>query len=314
MNARSAVFNFAMAMTISWLAQGIARADSIGDVVSVVPTANYQRGGTIKELQINGLVEQNDKVVTTSDGLAYIHFIDDTVLTIGANSEVMLDKFVFDGDKAKTVNIQLVRGTLRFVTGTSDHSAYQIKTPVASIGVRGTTIDLSYENDRMVYNTVEGLGVVCHTSAGCQNIRAGASPIALTRGGFFPATAAESARMLNNINRAHNILAQRIGRNPNTMLAFAKSRGPNFARGLGGQKGLDQKGAKGLDQKSIKALDEKDKKATNRKGLKDLFKGKKSNDKKTKKLSDKDDQQENTSKFSNPNFDRSFGGGLLRRK
>jgi|GEM_PF-873014 len=314
MNTGSIVFNFAMAATISWLAQGTACADPIGDVVSVVPTANYQRGSSIQELQINGLLEQNDKVVTTGDGSAYIHFIDDTVLTVGANSEVMLDKFVFDGDKAKTANIQLVRGTLRFVTGSSDHSAYQIKTPVASIGVRGTTIDLSYENDRMVYNTVEGLGVVCHTSAGCQNIRAGASPIALTRGGFFPATAAESARMLNNINRAHNILAQRIGRNPNTMLAFAKSRGPNFVRGLGSQKSLDQKATKGLDQKSIKAPDEKGKKATNRKGLKDLFKGKKSNDKKSKKLGDKDDQHENTSKFSNPSFDRSFGGGLLRRK
>jgi hypothetical protein len=222
----------------------------------------------------------------------------------------VLDKFVFDGDKAKTANIQLVRGTLRFVTGTSDHSAYQIRTPVATIGVRGTTIDLSYENERMVYNTVEGLGVVCHTNAGCQNIRAGTPSIALTRVGFSPATAAESARMFNTINRAHNILAQRIGRNPNTMLAFARSRGPNFARGLGAEKGLHQKGAKGLDQKSIKGLDQKGTKGLGLKGVKDLFKGKKVNDKdKRKALGGQDDQNQSTRRpqfRSSPSFGNPF--------
>src|ERR1700720_33029 len=136
-----------------------ARADAIGDVVSVVPQASDQRGGAVQELSVNDLLEQNDRIVTTGDGSVYIHFIDDTVLTVGANSEVILDKFVFDGDKARTAVIQITRGTLRFVTGSSDHSAYQLKTPVATIGVRGTTIDVGYENDRMLFNAVQGVGV-----------------------------------------------------------------------------------------------------------------------------------------------------------
>jgi len=228
-----------------------ARADSVGDVVSVVPQANYQRGGAVQELSINDLLEQNDRVITTGEGSAYIHFIDDTVLTVGANSEVVLDKFVFDGDKAKTAVIQITRGTLRFVTGTSDHSVYQLKTPVATIGVRGTTIDVGYENDRMIYNTVEGLGIVCHTSAGCQEVRAGAAPLAINRGGFARATAAEAARMLNIINRSHNTLSLRIGRNPGNMLAFAKDRGR--LQGLMGLKGLGPKGLgpKGFEQKGF---------------------------------------------------------------
>ena len=246
----------ASALSVSFVS---ARADSIGDVVSVIPQANYQRAGVMQELSINDLVEQNDRVITTGDGSAYIHFLDDTVLTIGANSEVVLDKFVFDGERARTAVIQITRGTLRFVTGLSDHGAYQIKTPVASIGVRGTTIDVGYENERMVYNTVEGLGVVCHTSAGCQEIRAGMAPIAVHRGGFALATPAEISRMQNVINRSHNTLAQRIGRNPGNMLAFARDRGrwqglmgqKGFAKGLDkgfGQKGL---GPKGFEQKGL---------------------------------------------------------------
>ena len=247
----AAAILFVPASAVLLFAPDGARADSIGDVVSVVPQANYQRGGAVQELSINDLLEQNDRVITTGDGSAYIHFIDDTVLTVGANSEVVLDKFVFDGDRAKTAVIQITRGTLRFVTGTSDHSAYQIKTPVATIGVRGTTIDVGYENDRMIYNTVQGLGIVCHTSAGCQEVRAGAAPLAINRGGFARATAAEAARMLNIINRSHNTLSLRIGRNPGNMLAFAKDRGR--LQGLQGLKGLGPKGLgpKGFEQKGF---------------------------------------------------------------
>src|SRR5262249_20892793 len=137
----------AVAVAALSLGAALAHADAIGDVVSIVPTASYQRAGAVQDLSINDLLEQNDRVITTGDGSAYIHFIDDTVLTVGANSEVVLDKFVFDGNKARNAVIQISRGTLRFVTGSSDHSAYQIKTPVATIGVRGTTIDVGYEND-----------------------------------------------------------------------------------------------------------------------------------------------------------------------
>src|SRR5262249_46863164 len=57
----------------------------------------------------------------------------------GPTSEVVLDKFVYDpvGNKGKVV-VQTTRGAFRFVTGTQDHSAYQINTPYGSLGVRGT--------------------------------------------------------------------------------------------------------------------------------------------------------------------------------
>jgi hypothetical protein len=278
---RAVVFGIANAAVLVFASAG-AHSDSIGDVVSIVPAANYQRGKLIQELQLNGLLEQNDRVITTGDGSAYLHFIDDTVLTVGANSEVVLDKFVFDGDRAKTATVQLVRGTLRFVTGISSHNAYQIKTPVATIGVRGTTIDTSYENDRMVFNTVDGLGVVCPTNATCQDIRAGSAPVAITHSGFARATPAEAARMLNTLNRAHTRLAQRIGRNPGSMLAFARSRGPGLGRGPQGQKGLlrkgfDQKGEKGFGKKEFQPKylkDENLKLKTKRRDEKRLRKGK----------------------------------------
>lgn len=296
-----------------------ANAEPIGDVVSAVPSVNYKRGNSVQTLSVDDEIEQNDRVITTGEGSAYIHFVDDTVLTVGSNSEVLLDKFVFDGDRAKIANIQIVKGTLRFVTGKSDHSVYQIKTPVATVGVRGTTIDVGYENDRMIYNTVEGLGTVCHTSAGCQDVRAGSQAIAISRIGFARATPAEASRLFQTITRSHNILAQRIGRNPRTMLAFAKARGPNFARGVrtGLPKGPGGKdvGKKGFKEKMNQFKDDTKKKLFGPRDLKGdnkRFNGLKDDSKKKLKFNDlgNDDRQ------GDKGFDRGGGGlgGLLRRR
>src|SRR5262249_18908143 len=115
-----------------------ARADQIGRAASVIPSADYTRGTVIRTLTIDEALEQDDRIRTSRDGSIQVRFLDDTLLTIGPNSEVLLDKFVFEGPKAKNLSIEVVRGAMRFVSGTSDRSAYEIKTPVATIGVRGT--------------------------------------------------------------------------------------------------------------------------------------------------------------------------------
>ena len=63
------------------------------------------------------------------------------------------------------------------------------------------------------------------------------------------ATAAEATRMLNAITRSNNFLARRIGRAPGKMLSFARSRGANFARGLG--RGVGRGMKNGLNPKNL---------------------------------------------------------------
>ena len=53
-------------------------------------------------------------------------------------SEVRLDRFVYNPDrKAGNVVIEASRGAFRFVSGSQNPSNYTIKTPLATIGVRG---------------------------------------------------------------------------------------------------------------------------------------------------------------------------------
>lgn len=260
------------------LLSGTASAESIGKAVSAVPSATYSEGAAPQTIEVGTEFEQNDRILTDKDGAAEIEFVDGTSLTIGANSEVVLDKMIFDGDKAKNATVNVVRGTLRFVTGTSDHSAYQIKTPVATIGVRGTVIDISLEKGDMVFNTVEGIGVVCHGGSNCRDIRAGDQPIAVNRTGFRIATAAQAARLTRIVSGAHTNLSRRIGRDPRMGKGFQKgsSRIDN-KRGLDknnldkkglDKKGLDKKGMeKGLDKKGLEKKGSLDRKDFDKKGL-----------------------------------------------
>lgn len=93
-----------------------------------------------------------DEVVETGDrGKGQLLFLDETALTVGPNSRVMLDRFVYDpGKTTGTVTMTAVRGVFRFVSGSLPSQAYEIKTAAGSIGVRGTIFELICEPDGTV--------------------------------------------------------------------------------------------------------------------------------------------------------------------
>ena len=206
---------FAVAfLVLPMLAAGSALAEPIGETTSVVPSATLSDGGAPHALEIGTTLQQNDRIATNKDGAAEVEFVDGTALTIGANSEVVLDKMLFDRNKAKNATLNVVRGTV---------------------------IDISVDKGDMVFNTVEGVGVVCHGGTNCRDIRAGDQPIAVNRTGFRIATAAQAARLQRIVTGAHTNLSRRIGRDPRL--------GKGFQKGLGKGGKLDKKGLDKLDKK-----------------------------------------------------------------
>jgi len=52
-------------------------------------------------------------------------------------------EFVYDPNKSKgSVVVNATRGSYRFVTGVQDSKSYEIKTPYATLGVRGTVLEV----------------------------------------------------------------------------------------------------------------------------------------------------------------------------
>src|SRR6516225_7854988 len=115
---------------------------TIGVAASITPSAEGGVGTVFQTLAPGSELRASETVRTGDAGKADLVFIDRTNLTVGPASEVVLDKFVYDpvGSSGKVV-LQTTRGAFRFVTGTQDHSAYQINTPYGSLGVRGTAFN-----------------------------------------------------------------------------------------------------------------------------------------------------------------------------
>lgn len=118
----------------------------VGSTQVVVRDVEGHLAATIRVLVVNDNVSQDEEIITGTDSATRIEFRDGTNLTMGQNSRIKLTKVVFDPDPAKSkVVMTAVAGVFRFVSGALPSNAYEINTPVATIGVRGTTIEFSVD-------------------------------------------------------------------------------------------------------------------------------------------------------------------------
>jgi ferric-dicitrate binding protein FerR (iron transport regulator) len=138
-------------------ARPVIAAVEIGNTKVVVRTVTGTLGETVRTLVVQDRVSQNEIIATKADSASQIVFEDSTTLTLGPNAQVTLDKFVYDPNPTKAAFfLTLGQGIMRFITGTLDHSAYTIKTPNGTIGVRGT----------ILYAAVNCSGKDCSTGVG----------------------------------------------------------------------------------------------------------------------------------------------------
>ncbi len=61
----------------------------------------------------------------------------------------------------------MTTGAFRFVTGHSEKTAYKITTSLASIGVRGTTLDILSQRGQTTVVLQDGMSRVCATGGQC---------------------------------------------------------------------------------------------------------------------------------------------------
>ncbi len=121
-----------------------AGAPSANAEIGVLAAVNRDMTGArpaeqARPIFIKEKLVQNERIVSTGGGGGQVLFLDQTSLTIAPNSEVMLDKYVYDPDTdSGEMAVTVLRGAMRFVGGRiSKTSPAVIKTPTATIGIRG---------------------------------------------------------------------------------------------------------------------------------------------------------------------------------
>lgn len=159
----------------------LAALFAIACLLAAAPTAEAARIGVaaVVKNQVNGSiagvinvgtgVSENEIVSTGQESSTQLLFRDETSLTIGPNSQLTLDRFVYNPNtRAADVVVNVVQGTFRFVSGSARPGGYTIKTPAASIGLRGTVVE-GYVNAAgdLLLVVVEG-SVIATTADGTQ--------------------------------------------------------------------------------------------------------------------------------------------------
>jgi len=119
-----------------------AGQEPIGQVETLEGTAFATRAnGQRVQLSVGDPVFEDDLVETADDSILGLTFIDETVFSLSANARMILDELVYEpngGDNSMVMN--LVQGTFVFVTGqVAPTGEMSIETPVATMGIRGTT-------------------------------------------------------------------------------------------------------------------------------------------------------------------------------
>ena len=101
-----------------------------------------KRNGKLMAAPVGAIVEVKDTVKTGGDSSVGITFHDNSLLSAGPNSELVIERFVFDSTTHQgEFDTRLKKGTLAVVSGKivkQSPEAMRIKTPAAIMGVRGT--------------------------------------------------------------------------------------------------------------------------------------------------------------------------------
>lgn len=117
-------------------------AEPIGQVESLSGTAQVTRAdGVTVQLNVGDPVFQGDVVQTGAGSTLGITFVDGTVFSLSAGARMVLHSMVYDPDgTSNSMLFNLIQGTFVFVTGqVAPTGSMRVETPVATIGIRGTT-------------------------------------------------------------------------------------------------------------------------------------------------------------------------------
>lgn len=119
-------------------------APEAGKAVAVVQSATATGNNGKRTLKAGMPVAIGERIKTDSNGQVQLVFTDDTKLVVGPKSSLVIEAYLLRSKS--TVNkfaVKALGGSFRFITGKSPKKAYSIKTPAETIGVRGTSFDLT---------------------------------------------------------------------------------------------------------------------------------------------------------------------------
>jgi hypothetical protein len=134
-------FTAALLVAAPALAQQVGTATAVNPVSESTPP-----GGATDKLTVGARVMHKERIHTSASGSAQLLFLDKSSLSVAANTNLVIDDFVYDpASNRGHMLTRLSVGTLQFIGGQLSHQgAVTINTPAVAVGVRGGTVTITH--------------------------------------------------------------------------------------------------------------------------------------------------------------------------
>ena len=134
-------------MLLTGMMSGAALAQDVGRVILSVGEVTLVREGRSSPLNIGAEIRSGDRIVTGQTSNAQIRFTDTGIVALRPETDFSVDEYNFRGqqDGSERALFSLLKGGMRTVTGLVgklNQQNYRVRTPTATIGIRGTHFNL----------------------------------------------------------------------------------------------------------------------------------------------------------------------------
>jgi hypothetical protein len=203
----------------------------IGDVEAVQQDAYGTAPASAREAKHrgDGVVYQETLETLRKSGML-VKFNDGSKLTLGANSKVMVDSFVYaPGDANSKALISIPAGALRYVTGAMPKGQTTIDTPTATMVLRGTNVKVATDGSNTMLVVDEGSVSVHNKQTGEDTLVEEGDSVQISSAGFTPTSEDDTGD-----SAVDDGLGQKTGKNngtPEERRGSDRSHGSNKAGG-----------------------------------------------------------------------------------
>ena len=147
---------------------------------------------------------RGEKFVTDANGSLHILFMDQSSMTLGPNSELTIDEFVYDPNAKKgKIGVSLASGLLRVVGGQiSKSNETTVKTASGTIGIRGgiSTVEQNGNNTNATFLFGQQMRV-SDNSGNTNTVTRPGFGSSLGSGGLGPTTRTNPNTLQSNLNQ-----------------------------------------------------------------------------------------------------------------
>ena len=186
-------------LSLGALAQGAppASAQSFAGKVELVEgqVTVFDKAKQVRKVAVGDAVYEGEGIVTGGDGELHLDMADGGFIAVRPNTRMGITTYRAQGDEGDKGLFSLLEGTFRSVTGwigKFNPRSYQVRTPTATIGVRGTDHEPlvipqgSREGEPGTYDKVNVGGTTIKTQHGSIDVKPSQAGFAPWRGKAVP--------------------------------------------------------------------------------------------------------------------------------